>query len=73
MINFRRAMFYEIDIIPDGSGRYILEGSNDILSAILGRVCPGIDVKSMFPFWKIARKYVSGMYWDVVRQRRGIG
>ena len=66
-------MFYEIDILPDGSGRYILEGSNDILATISGRVCQGVDAKSMFPFWKIASKYVSKMYWDEVRLRRGSG
>ena len=69
----RRAMFYAFDSIPDGLGRYIVDQSNNILSTILGRVCIGINVKSMFPFWIIASKYVSSMYWNVVRQRRGIG
>ena len=69
----RRTMFYEIDAITDVSGRYILEGSNDILATIMGKECPGIDAKSMLTFWKVACKYVSGMYWDIVRPRRENG
>ena len=66
----RNELFRQINEMPNGVGKSILDRSDDFLSTLLGKFCPGIDKGSMFEFWKISCIFVSMVYWSVVNDGR---
>ena len=72
-VNERDAMFNEISQIEDGSGIVFFESNVDLLFSLLGRPVDSLDPEQMERIWLIILRYVSGMYRECVRYKRGIG
>ena len=54
----------EIQCMPEGAGKFILDLSEDIRNTLLGRECKNVNSDALLVFWKIVCKYVSRSYWN---------
>ena len=68
----RVEMFLEIERMPDGIGKHIVDSSEDILATILGKFCNTVSVQHMVEFWKITCTYVDKMYRSCINGRNRI-
>ena len=68
----RREMFTEINSMPNGIGKQIVDSSHDILATLLGKYNDDIDTQNMFDFWKITCTGVYKMYRMCTKGRNRI-
>ena len=59
--------------IPDGSGEYEIDDSNDIFLTLLEITAHGLDFNNMFKIWRIACIDIIKMYRIVLGKRKGVG
>ena len=69
----RRVMFDRILQIDDGTGRYALDNCDNVFNLILGSRIKGLSNEQLYPIWEITGEVVTRIYWNIVRDRSGVG
>ena len=69
----RLEMHYEIDNLPHGIGRTILNNAEDIYYTLLGRKCSLVSEHDNLLFCATVAKHISKMYRKLTSERDGIG
>ena len=69
----RAKTFNDIRKIPKDAGNKILDSTEPIVNAFLGKIHPQVVYDDMIPFWIISCRWISTMYRIILKNRRGIG
>ena len=59
--------------IPDGSGQYMIEHTDDIFAVLMGANYGDIPIECMFNIWEISGIHIVKIFNKVVLRREGIG
>ena len=70
---YRQQMLDEMRKIPNGIGRVIIEGSDDITCYLIGKQHPQFTYDDMIPFWVISCRWIYKMYTTLINNRAGVG